>query len=80
VAPALHPGQPPTAASEQLLQAAEELGVMLKPVHPSAEDPYLAPYFTVEVPDAATAEKVIEHFKHCKAVEAAYVKPPDEIP
>ena len=76
----LHRRQPSTPASDELLQAAEELGVVLRPVHPGAEDPRLAPYFMVEVPDQATAERVTRRLQQCRAVEAAYVKPPDEPP
>jgi len=75
-----HQRQPPTTASKELLQTAEELCVVLEPVHPGAEDPHLAPYFTVEVPDLATAERVIARLQRCKAIEAAYLKPPDEVP
>jgi hypothetical protein len=34
----------------------------------------------VEVPDYATAERVIAHLQNLEAVEAAYLKPPDEMP
>lgn len=80
VALTLHRQQPSTTASEELLQTAEQLGVVLEPMHPGAEDPHLAPYFVVEIPDPATAERVIARLKHCKAIEAAYLKPPDELP
>ena len=80
MASTLHRRRPPTTASEELSQAAEELGVVLEPMHPGAEDPHLAPYFTVEVPDYATAERVIAHLQGLEAVEAAYLKPPDEMP
>ena len=76
----LHRRSPPTTESQELLKVAEELGVVLEPVHPGAEDPHLVPYFTVEVRDPATAERVIARLQHCKATEAAYVKPPDEMP
>lgn len=80
VALALHGRQLPTSESEGLLQTAEQLGMMLEPMHPGAEEPHLASYFTVEVQDPATAEQVIARLKHCHAVEAAYLKPPDELP
>jgi hypothetical protein len=44
------------------------------------EDPRLASYFTVEVPDHVTAERVISRLQNCEAVEAAYLKPLDEAP
>lgn len=80
VASALHRRQPSTTESRELSQVADELGVALEPMHPSAEDPLLAPYFTVEVPDPATAERVIARLQNCEAVEAAYLKPPDAMP
>ena len=55
VASVLHHRRAAAPGSEELLQAAEELGMVLEPVHPNAEDPHLAPYFTVEVSDPATA-------------------------
>ena len=80
VASVLHHRRAAAPGSEELLQAAEELGMVLEPVHPNAEDPHLAPYFTVEVPDAATAERVIAGLQNCEAVEAAYLKPPEAMP
>jgi hypothetical protein len=80
VALALHQRRPHTAASKELLQTAKELDVVLKPLHPGVEDRHLVSYFTVEVPDSATAEVVLAHLRNCKAVEAAYIKPPDEMP
>jgi hypothetical protein len=80
VASVLHLRHPPTAASGELSQVVDELGASLEPMHPGAEDPLLAPYFTVEVPDPATAERMIARLKNCEAVEAAYLKPPDTMP
>lgn len=80
VAHTLHLRGPPTTESQELLQTTKALGIVLEPVHPGAEDPLLAPYFTVEVPDPATAERVITRLQQSKAIEAAYLKPPDELP
>lgn len=80
VAIALQQRQLNTPAAQELLKTAQELGVVLKPMHPGARDSYLAPYFTAEVPNSATAERVIKHLQNCEAVEAAYVKPADEMP
>jgi hypothetical protein len=52
----------------------------LEPIHPGTEDPELTRYFTVEAPDQATAERVMARLRQSKAVEAAYVKPPDAMP
>ena len=76
----LHQRGVPTTESKELFKIAEELGVLLEPVHPGTEDPLLTPYFMVEVPDAITAEQVIAHFRQSTEVEAVYLKPPDELP
>jgi hypothetical protein len=80
VASVLHSREPPTAASREVSQVADEFGAALEPMHPGSEDPLLAPYFTVEVPDPATAERVIVSLRNCEAVEAVYLKPPDAMP
>ena len=80
VARILHQRGAPTTESKELLKKAEELGDLLEPVHPGAEDPLLTPYFTVEVPDSATAERVIAHLRRSAAVEGVYLKSPDELP
>ena len=77
---ALQQRQGTTDASEELLQAAEELGVTLEPVHPGETDPTLAPYFVVEVEDPDEAEQVRARFDSMDATEAAYLKPPDYLP
>lgn len=69
-----------TTASRELLKTAWDLDVTLKPMHPDTDDPKLASYFVVELPDAATAERVIARLQNCKAIKAAYMKPPDELP
>ena len=80
VARILHQRGAPTTESKELLKIAEEFGVVLEPMHPGAEDPLLTPYFMVEVPDSTTAERVIAHLRRSTAVEAVYLKPPDELP
>lgn len=64
----------------ELLTAEKELGIVLEPLHPGAEDPYLSPYFKAKVPDHAKANSVINRLLNCKAVEAAYLKPSSELP
>jgi hypothetical protein len=75
----LRSGQASTEASE-LQQLTTQLGVSLRSVHPRAEDPLLASYFQIEVPDEATANKVIDALRKSSAVEGAYIKPKDELP
>jgi hypothetical protein len=73
-------GQVAPPALQQVLRILDELGLTLTPIHPGATDPLLAPYFIVEVRDADQAGQVIERLRQIPAVEAAYVKPPDELP
>ena len=80
VARRLHQRGSPTAGSQELNQITNQLGVTLEPIHPGTEDPELTRYFTVEAPDQSTAERVIARLRQSKAVEAAYVKPPDATP
>lgn len=65
---------------EQALPGLDELGVTLKPMHPGESDPALATYFTVDVSDAAAADRAIGALRDHDAVEAAYVKPAEEPP
>ncbi len=78
VARVLQGQSPPTGASQKLVETVEELGLELKPVHPGAEDPLLAPFFTAEVPDAVAVDEIIASLLQLESVEAAYVKPPAE--
>ncbi|HEY2715004.1 MAG TPA: hypothetical protein VGI73_02160 [Solirubrobacterales bacterium] len=66
--------------SGRTLPGLEQLGRSLEPMHPGESDPALASYFTVEVPDAAAADRAIAVLREHEAVEAAYVKPSEEPP
>lgn len=80
VASALHQRSPPTAESEELSRIIKTFGLALEPMHRNADDPNLQSYFTVEVPDQATVQRMIHRLQQSKAVKAAYVKPHDELP
>lgn len=80
VARTLHQRGPPTAESEALLRTIETFGLALEPMHRDTDDPNLQSYFIVEVPDHATAQCVMDRLQQSETVEAAYVKPPDELP
>jgi hypothetical protein len=69
-----------TPVLQEILQTLDELGLTLTPIHPGAADPLLAPYFTVKVRDVDRIEQVIERLRQFSAVEAAYVKPPADLP
>ena len=76
----IHQRSPSTTESAELLRIVEAFGVTLEPMHPGTADPNLMSYFIVEVPDAETAQRVINRLQQSKAIEAAYLKPPDEVP
>ena len=80
VAHLLHQRVPSKRAWDELIKLAEELDIVLKPVHPGTKDPHLAKFFIVEVSDPETAKRVKDRLHLCKAIEAAYIKPPDEKP
>jgi len=80
VAASLHQRQLASRESEELLRTAQDLGVVLTPMHPGTDDPNLAKYFVITVPDAVTAERVIARFRQSTAVESVYLKPREEVP
>ena len=73
-------GESASAQTRELLDAASELGVRLEPLHPGQTHPLLVPYFVAEVPDRESAEKVIDRLSRFQIVEAAYLKPDEELP
>lgn len=66
--------------SREDVMTIKTFGFTWEPMHRDTEDPYLQSYFVVEVPDNATAQRVIDRLRQSEAVVAAYVKPPDELP
>ena len=70
----------PTPSSDELVAVLEELEITLEPLHPNTGDPVLITFYTVDVVDADTAEKVINRLLLSEAIEAAYIKPPAEPP
>lgn len=76
----LHNRRRSSAASRAIDRIVEDNAYLLKAVHPEVKDPQLACYFTVEVDDSSPLEKVMTNLRKITAVEAAYIKPADEIP
>ena len=72
----------PVTSSEtkELLDAAAGLGARLEPLHPGQTHPLLTPYFMVEVADREAAQKVIDSLSRFQIVEAAYLKPEEQMP
>lgn len=63
-----------------LLDLVSRLGGVLRPQHPRVDDPSLARWFLLEGPDDARAAQTAEALRDHPAVEAAYVKPSEELP
>lgn len=55
-------------------------GVTAEPLHPGADDPALVGWQRVAVPAGMDAEAVAAALRGHPAVEAAYVKPPADLP
>jgi hypothetical protein len=73
----------PDASSDRdmsLFRSVEEMGVTFAPLHPDSPDRELASYFRVEVPEGIDVEQVLDVLRSSPAVEAAYLKPADELP
>ena len=68
-----------TEATE-ISQAANELGIVLRPQHPGTSDPILEALYTVDVEGRVQGEQVAARLRTCNGVEAAYFKPADELP
>ena len=67
-----------TQGLNEVMEAAGALGVACRPLFPGVDDPSLATFFEVDVPDLQRGKQVIETFSHLEAVEGAYLKPADE--
>lgn len=66
--------------AKEVAETVSALGASLAQMHPGVSDTTLAQYFTVEVPEEAAAKEAVDRLMNCEAVEAAYVKPSDEMP
>lgn len=84
------PPRPATAGGADALDAPEALdvldllerrfGVTAEPLHPGVDDPALIGWQRVAVPAGVDAEAVAAALRGHPAVEAAYVKPPADLP
>ena len=68
-------------AVASLLSLVDRLGGRLRPQHPGVADPSLGRWFVLEGPDdRPTGESAASALRGHPAVEAAYVKPSEELP
>jgi hypothetical protein len=59
-----------------VVESAASLGLQLRPLHPGSDDPELTSWFVAETDDG----KVVSALRRMAGVDAAYVKPDDELP
>jgi hypothetical protein len=52
----------------------------LTPLHAKTADPALASFFEIAVDDPAEAKRIVQRLQKDPAVDAAYIKPDDELP
>ena len=69
-----------TREAKEVADTVSALGASLEQMHPGVADDNLTQYFSVQVPDEADAKEAVDRLRNCQAVEAAYVKPSDELP
>jgi hypothetical protein len=67
-------------AIPELGRLANQLGIIIQPLHPQSLDQALMTFFSAEVPDADTAQRVLTKLLQSPHVTAAYLKPPDAPP
>jgi hypothetical protein len=49
-------------------------------MHPGADDADLQTYFLVHLQDPEAAQDLLHRLQQMPGIEAAYMKPPDELP
>lgn len=79
LARALHSGTH-HASVDALHDAAEANGAQLRAVHPDTGDPELMKFFHAWTSDFTIGERMAAQIRGIDGVEAAYPKPPDDVP
>ncbi len=64
----------------ELAKLLQSLSINLVPLHPGTQDDTLRSYFAIDVPDSATAARVVKQLRPCRGIRAAYVKPAEALP
>jgi hypothetical protein len=65
---------------QSLLNLVTKIGVRLEPVHQNTLNPLLVPFFMIAVTDRELSEKIISSLQQFTIVEAAYLKPDEQLP
>ena len=76
----VHATRSASSQADAIREAARELGVTVAPMHPGQTHELLAPFFYVEAPDRAVAERVASRLRHVRGVAAAWVRPSEQQP
>ena len=71
---------PAQASSRQIVALARRFHTTLQSTFSQVSDSALQSHFFLEVGDQAVAEELVALLRKAKGVEAAYVKPHDEVP
>lgn len=64
----------------ELGRLANQLGIVLEPLHPHSADRALMSFFRAELPDGADGERIVTRLLRSPYVMAAYIKPPEGPP
>ena len=73
VARALH-AQTRTPAADAVTRVADELGVTMRPMHPGQTHELLMPFFVIDAPDRAAAERITARLRELQGVEGAWTQ------
>jgi hypothetical protein len=71
-------GELESAAAQELAGTVRDLGLVLEPMHPGVDHPDLASYFIADTSGPAEARAAVDRLLATRAIDGAYVKPPDE--
>ena len=63
-----------------LAQVLDDYSLAAQPLDRGTDDPTLRCFYTVDVPRDVAVDDLLQRLKELDAVEAAYVKPVDEMP
>lgn len=69
-----------TVLPEPIRTQAEKLQLKFQRLHPNLSDIEMASYYVAESADSAKAQAAVQSLLRAPEVEAAYIKPPDEMP
>lgn len=66
--------------TSQISNLEKEFKTVLVPIHPHTKDKLLAVHYRMVVSNQEDAEKLKKALLNCEGIDAAYIKPMDELP